>query len=78
MTENLTFEEQKIQGYNRFGEDRTIPFFSRIVMKTGLAKDEKQAEKVLIIIAVSIIVVSLILIIWSYQPSTIKTINIKS
>lgn len=78
MTENLTFEEQKIQGYNRFGEDRTIPFFSRMIIKTGLAKDEKQAEKVLIIIAASIILISLILIIWSYQPSTIKTINIKS
>lgn len=78
MTENLTFEEQKVQGYNRFGEDRTIPFFSRMIIKTGLAKDEKHADKVLIIIATSIVLISLILIIWSYQPSTIKTINIKS
>lgn len=78
MSENLTFEEQKIQGYSRFGEDRTIPFFSRLIIKFGLAKDERHADKVLIIIAISIIVISLILIIWSYQPSTIKTINIKS
>lgn len=78
MPENLTFEEQKIQGYSRFGEDRTIPFFSRLIIKSGLAKDERHADKVLIIIAISIIVISLILIIWSYQPSTIKTINIKS
>lgn len=78
MTGNLTFEEQKIQGYSRFGEDRTIPFFSRMIIKTGLAKDEKRADKILIIIAASIIVISLILIIWSYQPSTIKTVNIRS
>ncbi len=78
MPENLTFEEQKIQGYNRFGEDRTIPFFSRMIIKVGLAKNEKQADKVLVIIAAAIIVISLILIIWSYQPSSIKTINIKS
>lgn len=78
MSENLTFEEQKIKGYSRFGEDRTVPFLSRIVIKTGIAKDERQAEKILTIIAVFILLLAIFLIFWSYQPSSVKTINIKS
>lgn len=78
MSENLTFEEQKIQGYNRFGTDRTVPFFSRMVMKTGLVKTEKQAEKVLIIIAVVILVVSFSLIVFLNQGPKVETLKIKS
>ncbi len=78
MSDNLTFEEQKIQGYNRFGNDRTIPFFSRMVMKTGFVKSEKQAEKVLISIAILILVTSFSLIIILNQGPKVETLNIKS
>jgi hypothetical protein len=78
MTDNFTFEEKKIQGYNRFGEDKTVPLLTRLVLKSGFAQDEKQAEKILMIIAGIIIVVAVGLMIWAYQPIAIKTINIKS
>lgn len=75
---NLTFEEKKIQGYSRFGDDRAIPLLTRLVLKTGLAKDERQAEKILVSIAVALIVIAVFVMVRSYQPVTIKAINIKS
>lgn len=78
MSENLTFEEQKIKGYSRFGEDRTVPFLSRIVIKTGIVKDERQAEKVLVIVAILILVSSFSMIILLNRDPKVETLNIKS
>jgi len=79
MSEYVSFENNnEVKGYNRFEQKRSIPLLSRFLINIGLAKSETQAEKILIIIAVCIIVVSIFLIIWSYQPSPIKTINIVS
>lgn len=52
---NVQFEEQTI--IPRFHQEEKVPTFNRLVMKTGLAKDKRGADVVLVaIIIISIIV----------------------
>lgn len=78
MTENILFEEKKIQGYSQFESPRKLPLLTRWFLKSGFAKDEKDAEKKLIISAVVIMCFSTFFMVRAGQDPKIKHIQIKS
>lgn len=79
MTEGISFENRDgiSQRYNTFSENKKIPILNRILLKTGLVKDEQQSRTVLVVIGVTFIVIAILVTILSIRPPSIKTINIK-
>ncbi len=77
MSGNVFFEDDRIRAYKRSLQSNTAPWMVRLVLKTGFIKNEKQAEKTLIILAVLLVCVAFGFILWSQRDPEIKTINIK-
>lgn len=80
MTEYVSFENQdEVPGYNRFADTTTkLPYLCRLVLKTGFAQNEKEANKILFIASGVFIVLAIIFFIMSLQPPSVKVIKIQA
>ncbi len=78
MTDNFSIDENKVEGYSRYVDSRKTPFLTRIVQRIGLAKNEKQANKILIIISILFICGALVFFLLSVRQPEIKVIKIKA
>lgn len=78
MTDNFSIEENKVEGYSRYAEPCKTPFLTRFVQQIGLAKSEKQANKILIIFSILFICGALVFFILSLRQPEVKVIKIKA
>jgi hypothetical protein len=78
MSENILFDEKKIPGYSQFESPKKAPLLTRWAIQFGIAKDEKDAEKKLIISAIVVMCISGVLMVRAGQDPEIKHVPIKS
>ena len=80
MSEDISFENQnEVKGYNRFaGAIQKPPYLCSLIMKTGFAQNEKEANKILLIASGVLIVLAIIFFVWSLQPPSVKVIKIQA
>lgn len=79
MSEYISFENNTKgfkREFNRF-EEPEKPFLVRKLLQYKIAKDDKAANKILIIATVVIICISLLIIALSNHQPVIRTIHIK-
>lgn len=79
MSEYVSFENNnEVKGYNRFVDNKKLPFFCNLIIRMGFAKEEKQANKVLAYISGVLIVLAIIFFIISIQPVSVKVLKIQA